>query len=275
MKRIASTFFIFLFLLSACAPAVTPAAPSSTPKPPTATARSTEAEAPSPTAKPSQTATPSPVPTPSRMAAISQVEPLVEARTSASLDFESASPGLSLPVGGEARTGENGRARIDLAPDGTIIRLAPDSHFSVMELEQADGSPFTLLELFFGKIFIILSGGELEVQSPSGVASVRGSMLSVAYDPSTNTMTATCLEGHCGLRNETGRVDLVAGQAADIRDGVLSREPRDLNEQEMLDWLEFVPEMKDYPDLSYVLQTRLKSLRDGISVPKTPRWPRR
>ena len=268
ITRVRSALTIFLLLaLMACAPNM--AAPSST-----AVIPSRIANTDSPTPKqntPTATLTPtaSPVPTPSRTAAISLVEPLVESRASASVDFSAAAPGVMLPVGGEARTGEAGRARLDLAPDGTIIRLAPNTYFTVSKLEEESGSPFTELELFFGQIYIILSGGELSVQTPSGLASVRGSMMGVSYDPNTKSMTVTCLEGHCSLRNDKGIIELVAGQAADILNGILSRAPRDLTDGEIYGWLENAPELKDFPNV-------LGRLRDRIDkLPKLPRrWPR-
>jgi hypothetical protein len=264
MTRRISTFFIMILLLAACLPTNTPPAATQ--------AAATLAERTAiPTRVPPPTPTPtaSAVPTPSRIAAITLVEPLVEARVSASTDFSAAAPGVTLPVGGEARTGEAGRARLDLAPDGTIIRLAPNTHFTVAKLDEESGNPFTQLELFFGQIYIILSGGELQVQTPSGVASVRGSMMSVSYDPNTKAMTITCLEGHCSLRNDKGIIELVAGQAADILNGILSRGPRDLTDAEIFGWLENAPELNNFPDV-------LGRLRDRIDkLPKLPRrWPR-
>ena len=261
-------FVLTLLLLSAliaCTPTLPPPTPAAT-----GTTLAERTSTPTPKA-PTRTPRPtvSPVPTPSRTAAISLIENLVESRHSDAVDFSPASDGQFLPVGGQARTGEEGRARLDLAPDGTIIRLAPNTFFTLTKLEDEADNPFTLLELFFGKIYIILSGGELQVQTPSGVAAVRGSMLGVSYDPETKTMTATCLEGHCSLRNDKGVVDLVAGQAADIRDGVLSHGPRDITDQELFDWLEFAPELNNFPDL-------LAGLRDRINrLPKLPRrWPK-
>lgn len=252
MTRRCFTRAALVFLLTACAPAITLPAP-------------TETDTPAPTASsapPTSTLTlsPSPVPTPSRRAEISQVEPLALARASAAVEFSVAAPGITLPVGGEAQTGEKGRARLDLAPDGTIIRLAPNTHFALSKLDEEAGNPFTDLELFFGQLYIILSGGELQVQTPGGVASVRGSMMSVSYDPHAETMTVTCLEGHCSLRNEGGRIELVAGQAADIVNGVLGRGPRDLTDGELYGWLENAPELKEFPDLLGGLRERIDKL---------------
>ncbi|MBV6397504.1 MAG: hypothetical protein HFACDABA_03118 [Anaerolineales bacterium] len=258
MPRIFFTWLTILFLLTACAPAITlPAAtptntlaPVSSPALPTFTL----------------TASPSPVPTPSRRAELSQVEPLVQARVSDEVAFSAAAPGITLPVGGEAQTGEEGRARLDLAPDGTIIRLAPNTHFALSKLDEEAGNPFTDLELFFGQLYILLSGGELQVQTPAGVASVRGSMMGVSYDHAAETMIVTCLEGHCSLQNEGGRIELVAGQAADIIRGNLARGPRSLTDGELYGWLENAPELNDFPDL-------LGGLRERID--KLPKLPRR
>lgn len=271
MTRSISAWLSLILFLSACAPASGPSsAPTSTPLP-----ERTATSAP-PTSTPTRTPspTPSPVPTPSRTASISLIENLVEARPAETEEFAPATIGQSLSIGGQARTGEESRARLDLLPDGTIIRLAPNSYFTLAKLEGQETNPFTLLELFFGKIFIILSGGELQAQTPSGVASVRGSMMSVSYDPDAKIMTVTCLEGHCSLRNDKGLIELVAGQAADIINGILGGGPRDLTDQELLDWLDNVPELNDRPDLLVSLKERLKNLLDKREPPRiNPRRP--
>jgi hypothetical protein len=204
------------------------------------------------------------------------VENSVEARITASDEYAPASVGLTLPVGGAARTGKDSRARLDLSPDGTIVRIAPNTIFSLPELNEKNDEPFTLIELLIGQIYIILSGGELQVETPSGVAAVRGSMLGVSYEPKTGNMTATCLEGHCSLRNDDGIIELIAGQAADIRDGIISREPRSLTETELRNWGEFTPELKDRPDIFPTLPSLLDNLPDlpPLKPPiRTPRLP--
>lgn len=258
MKTQAILVLTVILLLVSCGPAPLPALTEavatteetiSTPKPVPATTR--------PTA--------SPTPKSNRSAAFALVENTVEARPSASDEYAPASVGLTLFAGGAARTGDDGRARLDLSPDSTIIRLAPNTIFTLSELKEENGGPFTILKLFIGQIYIILSGGELQVETPSGVASVRGSMLGVSYDPQIGSMTATCLEGHCSLRNDEGIVELIAGQAADIRDGILSREPRPITDMELGDWFEFTPELDGLLD-------RLPNLRDRIdNLPRLPR----
>ena len=95
-------------------------------------------------------------------------------------------------------------------------------------------------------------------------------MLGVSYDPKTGKMIATCLEGHCSLKNEMRQIDLVGGQAADIINGRLSDQPRSITDGELYDWLNYAPELNDLidkiPDLPNLLNRIPK-------VPKIPRLP--
>jgi hypothetical protein len=70
----------------------------------------------------------------------------------------------------------------------------------------------TKLKLEAGRIFIILNGGSMDVETPSGVASVRGSYMSVFVNPVTMDTILTCLEGSCGGENGEGSDDITDGQ---------------------------------------------------------------
>ena len=127
--------------------------------------------------------------------------------------FEAATTDFFLEVNDQVLTGEDGRARIDIS-DGTIIRLSPLSNFVLTAMEDTEQGTLTRLELNIGRLWIILKGGVVEVDTPSGLASVRGSYLHVWVDPLTGETNVTCLEGECTLGNEGGIVSLVAGQTA-------------------------------------------------------------
>ncbi|MFN8433859.1 MAG: FecR family protein [Anaerolineales bacterium] len=182
-----------------------------------------------------------------REAVVSEVENQVAVKTTADGEFIPAEAGVVLPQGGMLQTGEAGRARLDLNPEGTIVRVAPNSSFTLPQIAVVDGAPKTSIELFFGKIFILLNGGSVDVETPSGVASVRGSLLSVSFNPATQRIQATCLEGHCGLVNESGEdVDLVEGESAYIdEDGVLN-ELAGIDQDEIQAWLDEAPELNDF-----------------------------
>jgi len=140
----------------------------------------------------------------------------VQARTQVADDFGTASLGQVLPVAGQARTGDVSFAQLDFKPGGTLIRMGPNTDFTLTELSSEEDDFFTHLELEAGKLWIILTGGEVDVETDIGTAAVRGSLMGVYYSPTTRILTATCLEGHCSLENPAGRTEFTAGQAVEI-----------------------------------------------------------
>jgi hypothetical protein len=187
---------------------------------------------------------PSPTPDPSipRTAVFSEVENEVQ-RAEAASEFVLALPGDILNLGGQAQSGPDGRARLDLTPDGTIVRVGPNSMFILAAFSEFADPPQTTLELFLGQLWIILNGGTLDIQTQTGLATVRGSLMSVGYDPQTGDMTVTCLEGHCTLGNHLGTVDLTAGQASQIP-GLdhAPNPPRPMSPDELQAWVDEIPE---------------------------------
>jgi hypothetical protein len=179
--RLSSPFLLMVLLFSACQPGATP-----TP----------EAEA--------------------RTAVIAEIDNEVQARPTEADEYASAAVGQSLQIGGQARSGEAGRARLDLMPEATVVRLGPSTEFTLTGLHTEADSPSTRLKLLAGEVWIILNGGTLEVETDLGIASVRGSLMSVLYDPAAGLMKATCLEGICDLSNDSGSTDLTDGQASEI-----------------------------------------------------------
>jgi hypothetical protein len=129
-----------------------------------------------------------------------------------------ATNGQVLSEGAQVGTGKDSKARINLN-DGTILRLRPNTLVTLDRLAGDLSNPFTRLLLAVGKVFVILKSGQLEVQSPVGVATVTGSFLSVEYQADTNTVVVTCLEGNCTLRNNQTGVSLTTGQAASMAGG--------------------------------------------------------
>ena len=152
-----------------------------------------------------------PTPASSLTATVKEITGTVTIQQPGASSFSTASIGTELQVNGSVKTGDDGRVRLDLST-GTIIRVAPSSLFTLTSNQPSNGSLSTQLNLNAGGIFIILNGGNASVNTPSGVASVRGSYLSVYIDPSTQNIVVTCLEGHCGASNSAGSVDFGTGQ---------------------------------------------------------------
>ncbi|MBN1302859.1 MAG: Ig-like domain repeat protein [Anaerolineales bacterium] len=160
--------------------------------------------------------------------------PLDEAYTDGFIGY------VLLPYG-QVMTKTASRVRLDLS-NGSIIRLSADTLFSLQPTEQESGNLLQRLRLDLGKLWVILNGGSLEVQTPSGLASVRGSYMSVSYDPETGEVKVTCLEGTCALENEDGRVELTAGMTAVITNAGGPPVIGEMDEADIQEWLENNPE---------------------------------
>lgn len=240
MKRIVTALLLLSIGLGACAS--NPSAPQTDSTEPAAASEST--------APAESTLTESSDPaTAAREAVVSEFENEVVVRTASDGEFIPAESGFVIQAGGGLQTGADGRARIDLKPDGTIVRVAPNSAFTLPEITTVDGEPKTTLSLVFGKIFVLLNGGSLDVETPSGVASVRGSLLSVSSDPATKRLQAVCLEGHCALENETGETqELEEGESAYIDENGELFELEGIDQDEIQEWLDEAPELGEFLD---------------------------
>ena len=248
MKKLISSLLFLTLLLVACSPASIPTETF------LATEESLTAEAESTASENNQQVEAG------REAVLSEIENDVTAKIDTSSEFSSATVGLIIPIGGTIQTGDDSRAKLSLNPDGTIIRVGPNSSISFSEITESNGEPKTTLELLFGKVFVLLNGGSLEVETPSGVASVRGSLLSVQYNPETKRTRASCLEGECSLENEAGEeVEMTEGESAFIDETGEMSEVGEMDQDEVQDWLEENPELnefmeempnpEDFPDL--------------------------
>ena len=185
-----------------------------------------------------------------RTAEFDLVENDVQAREDESNDYSPASVGQVLYTRGQARTGEESRAKLDILPEESIVRLGPNTSFTLSELADQADDFFTRLEMDSGQLWIVLNGGELEVETSVGTASVRGSLMGVSYDPDLHVMTATCMEGECSLANLLGTTAFTAGQAADIPGLDLAPSvARPMTQQEYELWLTILRELRVSPRL--------------------------
>jgi len=190
-------------------------------------------------------ATPSPL-----SAALSEVSGKVEAKQAGQQGFTSVIAGTVLEVNGQIQTGDDGRVRLDLN-SGTIIRVAPSSSFTLTANDKVDGGLATQIKLTLGSIFIILNGGTASVDTPTGVATVRGSYMHVEVDPTTLNVYVTCLEGDCSASNPSGKINFTQGQKTILfqKDPVTGNwtipnvEP--MTPEDFQKWLDANPEVKE------------------------------
>ena len=174
-------------------------------------------------------------------ATLSEIFGAVFSRPGAEDEFSEAEESSVLAVGSQVKTLEDGRARLDLS-NGTIIRLSSLTLFTLESQEARAEGLFTRFKLEAGKVWVILSGGSVEVDTPSGVASVRGSYMSVEYDPESGGVFITCLEGSCTLSNGGGTVTLIAGQTAYAANFDTPPVVGEMDDEDVQDWLDHNPE---------------------------------
>lgn len=172
-------------------------------------------------------------------ARLKDVKGTVSAKQPGDADYSPAVNGLVLQSGGELLTGDDGRARLDFS-DGTILRVGPSSHLTLESAQRAQNGVNTKINLTAGNIWILLTSGALEVDTPSGQASVRGSYLSVEIIE--GGVRVTCLEGDCSLGNKAGKISLVAGQAAVITNAQQAPQQSQMTEDDFNEWLSVNPE---------------------------------
>ncbi|MBN2387461.1 MAG: FecR domain-containing protein [Anaerolineales bacterium] len=184
-------------------------------------------------------------------ALLNEVEGLVGFRNPSQTEFYVATEGTGLQIGAEIQTGSDGRARMDLA-SGTLIRVGPNSLFQFQANEPADDGLLTRLVLSAGQLWVSLRGGALEIETPSGVASVRGSHMAVWVDPVTQDVWVDCLEGWCQAENPSGVMDMITGEgcllnAWDPAANVSPPPPalRYLTPEDILEFLANNPEMQE------------------------------
>ncbi len=253
MNRLIPALLLLTLVLGACSGGNSPAQTDSPQSPASTDAPATDAAGQAMPPSTEQAAG-------TREAVLSNVENDVKARASAADDLKPAENGMSILTGGGIETGEDGRVRLDLKPEGTIVRVGPNSSFTIPTLSEENGEPKTNIQLLFGKIFIMLKGGSVDVETPSGVASVRGSLLSVEYDPDDQRIVANCLEGHCSIEDEDGNeIDIPEGNTSFVNEGEPPATPFLMDQDEVQDWLDENPELneflseipdpEDYPDL--------------------------
>jgi hypothetical protein len=143
-------------------------------------------------------------------AVLSELEGEVIAKQVEDVDFSEVSNGFVLKSLGQVSTGFESRVRLDIS-DGSIVRLGANAVFTLDYGKAVEEETNTKLELDLGQIWIILKGGSIDVDTESGVASVRGSFLGISVSP-TGEVYATCFEGDCYVATATGVIHFSAGE---------------------------------------------------------------
>ena len=198
---------------------------------------------------------------------LSELSGRVESKQAEETAFQLVEAGDVLQVNDQVQTGDDGRVRIDLS-SGTILRVAPSSLFTLASNEAVEGGLATKLKLELGRIYIILSGGSVDVETPSGVASVLGSYMMVEIDPVTQDVVITCLEGNCSA----GGIDFSDGQKVTFYYDPASGnyDPpilEDMSEEDFQKWLDENPEARQILDQVLAARSTATPTPTGILLP--------
>lgn len=128
---------------------------------------------------------------------ITDIQGGVQVRTSPAAAVTPAVLGQTLPIGSSLQTDASGQATLEF-PDGSLIRIASGTTFQLVEVGNTASNPNTAVKLNLGTLFIYVQAAlgprVFDVQTPAGVASVRGSYMRVDYYPESDTVILTCLE---------------------------------------------------------------------------------
>ena len=130
-----------------------------------------------------------------------------------------ATLGQRLTSGDLVLTSANTRAAIRFTDDGSIVRLNPNSQLSV-RTEGARGSATKTLQLDFGELWAKVApqnGRTFQVQTPSGVAAVKGTEFVVRVDQNGVTTVLT-FEGAVDFFNGAGTVSVESGKQSQAAD---------------------------------------------------------
>ncbi|MBV9110536.1 MAG: FecR domain-containing protein [Gemmatimonadetes bacterium] len=114
-------------------------------------------------------------------------------------------------------TSANTRAALRFTDDGSILRVNPNSQVRLTAGDER-GVLVRTLNLEFGEVWARVThhqGTTLRVQTPAGVAAVKGTefVVQVARDGTTTVIT---LEGVVEFFNQAGRVDVPAGRKVTV-----------------------------------------------------------
>jgi hypothetical protein len=185
-------------------------------------------------------ATPTPGGETGLSATVTDISGPVEVKANQDSSFTKAVPGFVLQLLGQAQTQTAGKVRLDFST-GTIVRLGPNTLFTLQPAEAAAQGLGIRLKMTLGKLWVILNGGSLHVDTPSGVAAVQGSYLSVTIGPD-GELRITCLEGDCSVSNNAGTVYIVGGQTASANGPNDHARVGVMTAQDYQDWLNNSPE---------------------------------
>ncbi|MEO8102837.1 MAG: TonB-dependent receptor [Betaproteobacteria bacterium] len=159
-----------------------------------------------------------------------------EYREAQQLDWRAAKVNQQVFPSNLVRTGDLSKMAL-LFPDRTQIRLAQNSVLQIKELSQ-DKNQKTLLNLNAGRSWMQskTSPGGLTMQTPSALASIRGTDWEMVVEPDGRS-TLTVFSGEAEFGNEQGRVLVGRNEQASAEQGRAPVKIQVVNPRERIQWV--------------------------------------
>ncbi|MDZ7269916.1 MAG: FecR family protein [candidate division KSB1 bacterium] len=135
----------------------------------------------------------------------------VDVQRAQSQPAESARQGMRLHSGNLLRTGEESLAALVFTDDKSILKVRSNSRVAIKGAREHN-SVIKTIGLEFGQLWarVTKSTTPFRIQTPSGVAAVKGTIFYCMLDES-GRMSVICLEGAVELANALGKVLVQAG----------------------------------------------------------------
>lgn len=232
MLKRAVTIIVLALLVATLLTSCNPESTSSTNLPPDESETPATSDTETPTAADSEESPSSSPETTSNLTMLSITEGDVFVLKASAADWIEAEVGMTLEVGDVIRSGEDSSAKITFF-DGSTIELLANTQIEVAALELSDsGSKTIVLEQEIGSTIsrvteLVDSASRYEVETPAGVAAVRGSsmLLKVTLD---GTTYITNRQGHIWFISQDGvavrvpeglKFKIIPGQSAELEWG--------------------------------------------------------
>ncbi len=203
---------LILLALAGCQPEATPTALA---LPPTNTAAAASPTPAAPTATLPPTPTPTPLPP---QAKVLEVLNLVQAHDIPGVDWAPARVDMPLYSGGEVWAKEESSSLLSLLTDANLMRVAPNTIFSLSQPQETS----LTIHLQEGQIWLNVNdlpeGGEMEVETPTAVAAIRGTKLSVRVFPDGTTIIDS-YSGQVEVTSKTGAPAVIVGYDKSLKEG--------------------------------------------------------
>ncbi|MEP7355913.1 MAG: LysM peptidoglycan-binding domain-containing protein, partial [Anaerolineales bacterium] len=176
---------------------------------------------------------------PERAATLLEAAGTVETRTSENAAWTPAVQGQLFSEGSQLRTAPGARAVIGLT-EGSRIYVDESTETAITLLNPYLDSQLTVLDLKSGRLWVLLSSGSLDVQTPFGIATGRATNgaanLSAEYLPDSRTVNITCLQGICGF----GSILIPSGYK--LANAATNESPEPMEMADLGAWGQAVPE---------------------------------